>query len=114
MFSRRSVLGGIAGTVAVSGAQAKADEGSLLPLLGEVPLDNRGARLQSADVSISVADSPLKNALDIYYDFLVGICKQNGYKTGTDKMLINNTITSFDISQDTPYYNEGLFRAFAD
>jgi uncharacterized membrane protein YgcG len=70
--------------------------------------------IASSDVSISVKDSPLPDALDMFYDFIIGVARQNGYQPGKDKMLVNNTITSFDIAQDTPYFNEELFRAFAD
>ena len=71
------------------------------------------AKSQAADVSISAADSPLKNALDVYFDFMTNLMKRRGFGT-RQKVLMNNTITSFDISADTPYYNQGLYRNFAD
>ena len=55
----------------------------------------------------------LDRLLDVFYDFLVQIAKQRGFG-GDQKLLVNNTITSFDIAADTPYYNQGLFRNFAD
>jgi len=119
MFTRRKMLAASALGIAATGA-AVAQISSDLPLqplpIPESPLKrNRvGASIQSSDVSISVADSPLKDALDMYYDFVIGISRQNGFQPGKDKMLINNSITSFDIAQDTPYFNEELFRAFAD
>jgi hypothetical protein len=63
------------------------------------------------DLTISVADSPLQQALDAYYSFLFDLLKRPGVE---DKLLVNGTINSFDIAQDTPFYNEGLFRNFAD
>jgi hypothetical protein len=63
------------------------------------------------DTTISVKDSVLQQALDLYYDFLLGLVVDSGPPT---RLLLNNTITSFDISADTPFYNEGLFRNFAD
>jgi len=64
-------------------------------------------------VSISVKDSPLPNALDVYYSSLVDLSRMNGFSS-SDRLLLGNTITTFDISKDTPYYNEGLFERFAD
>lgn len=66
------------------------------------------------DTNISVADSPLDKALDVYYSWLVDIANSKLSIPTDQKLLVNNTITSFDISIDTPYYNEGLFRNFAD
>ena len=65
------------------------------------------------EVDIKVKDSALPAALDVYYSFMIELSRQNGFDS-RDKMLLGNTITSFDISQDTPYFNEGLFRRFAD
>lgn len=110
MLSRRNILTAGAATIAAA-ATAKADEiQSLAPSVTDSSL---GARVTAADVSISVADSPLSKALDFYYDWLIKLAQQNGY-TDRNKLLLNNTITSFDISQDTPFFNEGLFRSFAD
>jgi len=66
------------------------------------------------DTNISVADSPLDKALDVYFSWLVSIANSGAQMSSNQKLLLNNTITPFDISQDTPYYNEGLFRNFAD
>src|SRR4051812_20693709 len=113
MLSRRTILtAGAAATTALgtlgpSLAQSS-DSDTTLPLrVG--PLDSwegRGASEQS-DTSISVADSPLPNALDMYYSFLLGLARDNG-ATDKQKLLVNNTIIPFDIAQDTPYYDEGL------
>ena len=92
MFTRRDVIAATAATVAFG-----------LPKM---------AQAQSS-VNISIADSPLPQALDIYYDSLIRLCQANGFGSA-DKLVLNNTITSFDISADTPYFNEGLFRRFAD
>ena len=66
------------------------------------------------DTNISVADSPLDKALDVYFSWLVSIADSRSQISSDQKLLVNNTITPFDISKDTPYYNEGLFRNFAD
>lgn len=58
--------------------------------------------------------SPLPHALDMYYSSLRALCAASGFNPETDRLVLNNTITSFDIAQATPYYNEGLFRRFAD
>lgn len=118
MKTRRAFLQAAAGTFATAAAlqtRAFAQEAGpsfseFAPGLNLVPA---GAGVQSQDVSLSVQDSPLTQALDIYYDDLIKLCKQNGY-ADKDKMLMNNTITSFDIAADTPFYNEEIYRAFAD
>lgn len=66
------------------------------------------------DTNISIADSPLDKALDVYYSFLLKVANSGAALPSDQKLLVNNTITPFDIAQDTPYYNEGLFRNFAD
>ena len=121
MLTRRSTMLASLGAMA-GGSAALAQQPDTLflpPVLSTQPqfeprLSASGTSIQSADVTISVADSPLPNALDVYYSFITGLAARNGYTSGKDKMLLFNTITSFDISKDTPYYNEGLFRAFAD
>jgi uncharacterized membrane protein YgcG len=67
-----------------------------------------------AGSQLSMSDSPLPNALDIFYQNLIELCQANGFNDNTDRLVLNNTITSFDIAEDTPYFNEGLFRRFAD
>src|ERR1043166_6214694 len=110
MFSRRNFIK--TGTAALAAGVATSAAGqnieSLPPVVTSGP---SGGSIASTNVNISIADSPLKQALDIYYDNFINLAQGFGDK---DRMLINNTITSFDISQDTPYFNEGLFRAFAD
>lgn len=66
------------------------------------------------DTTVSVADSPLDKALDVYYTWLLEIISTGSPASNEQKLLLNNTITPFDISTDTPFYNEGLFRNFAD
>jgi hypothetical protein len=110
MFSRRNFIK--TGTAALAAGVATTAVGqnieSLPPVVSSSP---SSGSIASTNVNISVADSPLKQALDIYYDNIIKLAQGFGDK---DRMLINNTITSFDISQDTPYFNEELFRAFAD
>lgn len=64
--------------------------------------------------SLTFEDSPLPDALNIYYSSLRALCAANGFNGNDDRLVLDNTITSFDIAQDTPYFNEGLFRRFAD
>lgn len=61
-------------------------------------------------LEISVADSPIKRALDVYFDFI----RRLASPTGTDKLCLNNTITTFDIIKGAPLYTEAVFRAYAD
>ena len=42
------------------------------------------------DTNISVADSPLGKALDVYYSWLIGIATNQ-------KLLLNNTIVPFEV-----------------
>ncbi|TPK36358.1 hypothetical protein [Mesorhizobium sp. B2-5-3] len=120
MISRRGMLKSSAAILALAvptAAHAQDQSESISSEAGVGPIDywesTGGPSLDRSDVSISVKDSPLPNALDWYYSFLLGIAEQNGY-TDKQKLLVNNVITPFDIAQDTPYYNEGLFRSFAD
>lgn len=64
--------------------------------------------------TVTPTDSMLKNALENYYDFLVANIQGLNSETATDKVVLGNLITAFDISKETPYYNEGLFAKFAD
>ncbi|MBL8311211.1 MAG: hypothetical protein JNL19_12355 [Burkholderiales bacterium] len=72
----------------------------------------RSVLAQSAN-RISVADSPLANALNVYYDSLVKICQPQGL-ANDQKLLLCNTITPFPIAEDTPYYSQGVFRNYVD
>jgi hypothetical protein len=80
--------------------------------MADLPFFDRQANRSRGDVSISVKDSPLPAALDMFFSFMIDLADH--YTAGKQKMLINNVITAFDISQDTPYYDAGLFRNFAD
>jgi hypothetical protein len=71
-----------------------------------------GLPADAAGTTITIADSPLPNALDMFYAFLTGLAASEA--NAGSKVLLNNTITSFDIATDTPYYNEELFRNYAD
>ena len=66
-----------------------------------------------ADTVIGVKDSPLPQALEIYYDFIARIAGIDP-TSPRDRFVMGNTITSFDIRETTPYFNENLFRSFAD
>lgn len=116
MLSRRRMLLGSAlgATGFFSSAQAQEIIAEPSRVGPPVVWEGKGGPIEGiGDTKISVADSPLPNALDMYYSFLVGLAKANGL-SDQQKLLLNNTITAFDISQDTPYYNESLFRNFAD
>jgi hypothetical protein len=122
MFSRRNLLkSGFAAAAAITvqpafSQETVLDNVSLQPGVmnpADVWESNNLPPLEQGEVSISVKDSGVPNALDLYYSFLYEIVEQNGF-TEKQKLLVNNTISPLDISQDTPYYNEGLFRNFAD
>jgi hypothetical protein len=63
-----------------------------------------------ADVDIKPADSALPYALEQYYAELIELI---GERTG-EPVLLNNTITTLDITEKAPFYTEGVFRQFAD
>ncbi|HUQ35190.1 MAG TPA: hypothetical protein VM144_02315 [Aestuariivirga sp.] len=122
MFSRRNLLkSGFAAAAATTvqpafSQETVLDDVSLQPGVmnpADVWESNNLPPLEQGEVSISVKDSGVPNALDLYYSFLYEIVGQNGF-TEKQKLLVNNTISPLDIAQDTPYYNEGLFRNFAD
>lgn len=62
------------------------------------------------DLTINPADSALPNALDQYYAELLRLIGERG----SQPVLLNNTITTFDINGKAPFYTEGIFRQFAD
>ena len=95
MISRRAFM---VGSLAVSAA-------ATLPYTASA--DENGA------LNVSIKDSPLPDALDIYYASLIDLSRMNGFSS-SDRLLLGNTITTFSISEDTPYYNEGLFQRFVD
>ncbi|MDW9408566.1 hypothetical protein GOB18_07860 [Sinorhizobium meliloti] len=114
MLNRRRVL--TAGAFAFAALGSKPVRSAMFdiatPNATDLSFTAQAASRSTGDTVISVQDSPLQTALDVYYEFLAGIAEANGGTT--NKLVVNNTITSFDISTDTPYYNDGLFRAFAD
>lgn len=62
------------------------------------------------NVEITVEDSPVENALDLYYSHLYGLLSPE-----TDqKIALNSSLVTFDILPDAPMYTEFVFRAFAD
>jgi hypothetical protein len=67
-----------------------------------------------ATTDITVKDSPLENALDVYYSFVRRLAKNENEFESAQKLLMNSTIVPFDIFTNTPFYNEGLFRNFVD
>lgn len=62
------------------------------------------------DVTITAKDSPIPNALDLYYSQLVELLKP----TNGQRIALNSTLVTFDILADASLYNEYVFRAFAD
>jgi hypothetical protein len=111
MISRRDVIRGTSVALIGAATAAKAED---IESFAPRATQTEGASIATADVNISVQDSPLGTALDIYYDWLIKLSHQSGFSDDKDKLLINNTITSFDIAPDTPFFNEGLFARFAD
>jgi hypothetical protein len=61
-------------------------------------------------INITANESGLPKALDQYYKELTEIV---GLRD-TQPILLNNTITTFDIVAEAPFYTEGVFRHFAD
>jgi hypothetical protein len=57
--------------------------------------------------------APLVNAHTQLYDFIKLLANEQGI-AGGQKLILNSTIVPLDISPDTPYYNEELFRQYAD
>lgn len=62
------------------------------------------------DVEIKVADSPIPNAIDQYYNFLLQLLRP----TNNQDVALNSTIVTFDIVKEAHLYTQGVFRAFAD
>ncbi len=63
-----------------------------------------------SDVDIKVSDSPIPNAIDQYYSFLVSLLQP----TNIQNIALNSTIVTFDIIKNAPLYTEEVFRGFAD
>lgn len=61
-------------------------------------------------INIPVSESALPFALEQYYSELNLII---GERAG-QPLLLNNTITTFDINEEAPFYTQGVFRLFAD
>lgn len=61
-------------------------------------------------ISIPPSESGLPKALEQYYKELTNII---GLRED-QPILLNNTITTFDIVSEAPFYTEGVFRNFAD
>lgn len=61
-------------------------------------------------ISIPANESGLPFALEQYYKELTALIGVRG----DQPVLLNNTITTFDIVKDAPFYTEGVFRNFAD
>lgn len=61
-------------------------------------------------IDIPASESGLPFALDQYYEELNRIVGERGGQP----LLLNNTITTFDIVPEAPFYTEGVFRHFAD
>jgi hypothetical protein len=78
--------------------------GNFIYFMGEVQMAG------SIDVEIKAAESPIKNALDHYYSFLVDLFPPSKGQ----RLALNSTSVTFDILKDSSLYNEYVFRAFAD
>ncbi len=61
-------------------------------------------------ISIPPDESGLPKALEQYYKELTSLV---GLRED-QPILLNNTITTFDIVKDAPFYTEGVFRNFSD
>ena len=63
-----------------------------------------------AFIDIPASETGLPSALEQYYEALNIIA---GERDG-QPLILNNTITTFDITKSAPFYSEGVFRQFAD
>jgi hypothetical protein len=72
-----------------------------------------GASTAHADDALAIQTSatPLPDALEVYYSFISSL---TGAQNSREKLVLCNTQLEFDISQNTPNYNQGLFRKFVD
>lgn len=61
-------------------------------------------------IDIPAEESGLPSALEQYYKELIQIIGERGGQP----ILLNNTVTTFDVVADAPFYTEGVFRQFAD
>lgn len=61
-------------------------------------------------INIPASESGLPSALEQYYQELVTLIGERS----DQPILLNNTITTFDIVSSAPFYSEGVFRQFAD
>lgn len=61
-------------------------------------------------INISAKESALPFALEQYYFALNQLIGERA----NQPILLNNTITTFDINEEAPFYSEGVFRLFAD
>lgn len=61
-------------------------------------------------MDITVDDTPIPNAMELYYDWLLDLIGPKG----DDKIALLGTITTFDIQGDAPLYTNQIFRQFAD
>lgn len=65
-----------------------------------------------ANAAPTVPDA-LANAKEQFYNFLLSIA-QGADIGGAQKLVLNSTIVPLDLALDTPYYNQQLFRLYAD
>lgn len=63
-----------------------------------------------SDISLALGDSPLPQALNAYYSYLVEILRPSP----TRRIALNDIITPADIYQNTNFYNQYIFRCFVD
>lgn len=61
-------------------------------------------------IEIPTSESALPFALEQYYSELNLIIGERA----DQPLLLNNTITTFDINEEAPFYTQGIFRLFAD
>jgi hypothetical protein len=65
---------------------------------------------QTREISLTMADSPLKNGLDAWYSYLVELLKPGSKR----KVALNDVITPADIYSNTNFYDQYIFRTFVD
>jgi hypothetical protein len=71
---------------------------------------NQPQEIAMPQVSMTMGESPLPNALNAYYSYLVDLVGASDRK----RVAINNVITPADIYDNTNFYDQYIFRTFAD
>jgi hypothetical protein len=66
-------------------------------------------RVYAEDIPATMANTRAQ-----FYNFLRDTVQAEGGLAPNQNIVLNSTIVPFDIAEDTPFYNDELFRAYAD